>query len=155
MDCFQHITGSCGALHNPRRGAPQQRGPLTSDSTTRPNWLHTHTHSPKRLAYPRSPIPPLSTLTARAALEPPFYPAALASVPSGIVIVRVRVRRHVAAPAALWAAWDECTCAGAALLAILSLNCGFLPRSCCVFAHSTFLSVLGSLLSRLGALPDG
>ena len=24
---------------------------------------------------------------------------------------------HAAAPAALWAAWDECTCAGAALLA--------------------------------------
>jgi hypothetical protein len=31
-----------------------------------------------------------------------------------------------------------------------SLNCGFLPRSCCAFAHSKVLSVLGSLLSRLG-----
>jgi hypothetical protein len=28
---------------------------------------------------------------------------------------------HAAAPAALWAAWDECTCAGAALLATFSL----------------------------------
>jgi hypothetical protein len=57
---------------------------------------------------------------------------------------------HAAAPAALWAAWDECTCAGAALFATFSLNCGFLPRSCCAVAHSTVLSVLGSLLSRLG-----
>ena len=67
---------------------------------------------------------------------------------------------HAAAPAALWAAWDKCTCAGAALLATLSsLNCGFLPRSCCAFAHSTVLSVLGGLLSRLweawnGGCPD-
>jgi hypothetical protein len=40
-----------------------------SDSTTRPNRLHTHAHSPKRLAHPRSLIPPLSTLTARATLK--------------------------------------------------------------------------------------
>jgi hypothetical protein len=33
---------------------------------------------------------------------------------------------------------------------LFSLNCGFLPRSCCAFAHSTVLSVLGSLLSQLG-----
>ena len=31
------------------------------------------------------------------------------------------VGMHAAAPAALWAAWDEFTCAGAALLAALSL----------------------------------
>jgi hypothetical protein len=49
-------------------------------------------HSPKRLAQPRSPILPLSTLTARAALARPLHPAALAFVPSGIVLVRVRVR---------------------------------------------------------------
>ena len=41
-------------------------GPLTPQTQTRPNRLHTHTHPPKRLAHPRSPIPPLSTLTSRA-----------------------------------------------------------------------------------------
>ena len=46
------------------------------------------------------------------------------------------VGMHAAAPASLWAAWDECTRAGAALLATFSLNRGFLPRSCCAFAHS-------------------
>ena len=40
--------------------------PLTPQTQTRPNRLHTHTHPPKRLAHPRSPIPPLSTLTSRA-----------------------------------------------------------------------------------------
>ena len=49
-----------------RGGAPQQRGPVTPQTQTRPNRLHTHTHPPKRLAHPRSPIPPLSTLTSRA-----------------------------------------------------------------------------------------
>jgi len=33
---------------------------------SRGHQLHTHTHPPKRLAHPRSPIPPLSTLTSRA-----------------------------------------------------------------------------------------
>jgi hypothetical protein len=65
-----------------------------SDPTTRPNRLHTHTHSTKCLAHPRSPIPPLSTLTARETLARPLHPAALASVPSGIVLVRVRVRKQ-------------------------------------------------------------
>ena len=37
------------------------------------------------------PLTPLSTLTARATLARPLHPAALASVPSGIVLVRVRV----------------------------------------------------------------
>ena len=37
----------------------------------RPKMLHTHTHPSKRLAHPRSPIPPLSTLTSRA---PHFTP---------------------------------------------------------------------------------
>ena len=66
MNCFQHIPESCGALHNPRGGAPQQRGPLTPQTQTRPNRLHTHTHPPKRLAHPRSSIPPLSKMTSRA-----------------------------------------------------------------------------------------
>ena len=43
---FQHIPESCGALHSPCGGAPQQRGPLTPQTQTRPNRLHTHTHSP-------------------------------------------------------------------------------------------------------------
>ena len=37
-----------------------------SQTQTRPNRLHTHTHPPKRLAHPSSPIPSLSTLTSRA-----------------------------------------------------------------------------------------
>ena len=45
-----------------------------SDSTARPNRLHTHTHLPKRLAHPRSPMPPLSTLTARANARAPTSP---------------------------------------------------------------------------------
>jgi len=66
MNCFQHTPESRGALHSPCGGAPQQRGPLTPQTQTRPNRLHTHTHPPKRLAHPRSPIPPLSILTSRA-----------------------------------------------------------------------------------------
>ena len=51
MNCFQHIPGSCGALHNPCGGAPQQRGPLTLQTQTRPNRLHTHTHPPTQAPY--------------------------------------------------------------------------------------------------------
>jgi len=56
-------------------------------------FLLFHTHPPKRLAHPRLPIPPLSTLTSRATHAHPttLHPAALASVPYGIVLVRVRV----------------------------------------------------------------
>ena len=61
-------------MHNPCGGAPQQRGPLTPQTQTRPNRLHTHTHPPKRLAHPRSPIPPLSTLTSRATHAHPTSP---------------------------------------------------------------------------------
>jgi hypothetical protein len=52
-------------------------------------------HGPQSLLWsylPRSPIPLLSTLTARATIARPLHPAELASVPSGIVLVRVRVR---------------------------------------------------------------
>ena len=48
--------------------------PWTSQTQTRPNRLHTHTHLPKRLAHPRSPIPPLSTLTSRATHAHPTSP---------------------------------------------------------------------------------
>ena len=43
----------------------------------------------------RSPMPPLSTLTARATHARPLLPAALASVSYGFVLVRVRVPRDV------------------------------------------------------------
>ena len=59
---------------------------------THPNRLHTHTHSPKRLAHPRSPMPSLSALTARATHARPLLPAELASVPYGLVLVRVRTK---------------------------------------------------------------
>ena len=45
-----------------------------SETQTRPNRLHTHTHPPKRLAHPRSPIAPLSTLTSRATHAHPTSP---------------------------------------------------------------------------------
>ena len=78
-------------------------------SQTRPNRLHTHANSPKRLAHPR-----LSVLHARAAHAHPLHPAALAaSVSCGEVLVRVPVsatchnwstrlgrRRRVCGPAA-------------------------------------------------------
>ena len=38
---------------------------------------------------------------------------------------------HAAAPAALWAAWDECTCAGAALLANFLCSSSGYRRSWC------------------------
>ena len=57
------------------------------------------------------------------------------------------VGMHAAAPAALWAARDEFTCAGAALLEAFLSELQFLPLSCCAFAHSTVPSVLGALLS--------
>ena len=55
-------------------GKRSQRGPLTPQTQTRPNRLHTHTHPPKRLTHPRSPIPPLSTLTSRATHAHPTSP---------------------------------------------------------------------------------
>jgi len=52
--------------------APQQL--RAQNAFVRPNRLHTHTHPPKRLAHPRSPIPPLSTLTSRATHAHPTSP---------------------------------------------------------------------------------
>ena len=87
-------------LAQPLRGSTTTK--RASDPTTRHNRLHTHTHSPRRLAHPRSPMPPLSTLTARAAHTPLLRPAALASVPYAIMLARVRVRApsrgHQASP---------------------------------------------------------
>ena len=60
------------------------------------------------------------------------------------------VGMHAAAPAALWAAWDGSTCAGAALLAtFLSDIAGSCLAHLCALAQSSVLSVLRSLLSRL------
>ena len=83
------LSGPCHAvpftctLHNPLGGAPQR--------------LHTNTHSSGCLASPRPPIPPLSSLTTRAyhrrtRAPTSHHPAAVAFVPYGIVLVRVRVR---------------------------------------------------------------
>jgi len=78
MNCSQHIPESRGALRNPLGGAPRR--------------LHTNTHPPKRLAHPRSPMPPLSSLTTCAyhtdTHARPLHPEALASVPYGIVLRR-------------------------------------------------------------------
>ena len=52
INCLHHIPESRGALHNLLGGAPRR--------------LHTNTHSSGRLAPPRPPIPPLSSLTTRA-----------------------------------------------------------------------------------------
>ena len=49
MNCFQHIPESCGALHSPCGGTPQQRGPLKhkhaligfTPTPTHPSALHT------------------------------------------------------------------------------------------------------------------
>ena len=84
-------SGVMRCLAQPLRGSTTTK--RASDPTTRPNRLHTHTYSPKRLAHPRSPMLPLSTLTARATHALPLHPAALASVPYGIVLVSVRVPR--------------------------------------------------------------
>ena len=54
MNCFQHITGSCGALHSPCGGAPQQRAPIPPLSTLTSRATHTHPTSP---AVPRAPAP--------------------------------------------------------------------------------------------------
>jgi hypothetical protein len=76
-------------LAEPLRGSTTTKE--ASDSTTRLDRLHTHTHSPRLLAHPSSPMPSLSAQTARAALAPPLHPEALASVSYGIELVRVRV----------------------------------------------------------------
>ena len=72
-----------GAPEHALRGGTKK----ASDSKTCLNRLHTHTRSPKRLPHPRSPMPPLSTLTARTTHARPLHPAALASVPYGLVEV--------------------------------------------------------------------
>ena len=91
MNCSQQIPEPCGALHSPCGEAPQQRRPLTPQHALI-GFTPTPTHPLKRLAHPRSHIPPLSTLTARATHARPLLPAALASVPYRFVLVRVRVR---------------------------------------------------------------
>ena len=90
-------TGVMRCIAQPLRGSTttKRASGSTYTNTNTPNRLHTHTHPPKRLAHPRSPIPPLSTLTSRAThaqdTRTPLHPAALASVPYGVVLVRVRV----------------------------------------------------------------
>ena len=53
---------------------------------------------------------------------------------------------HAAAPAALWAAWDECTCAGEALLATLFSELRALASLLlCVCAFESPFRILGAL----------
>ena len=88
-ELFPINTGAMRCLAKPLRGSITTK--KASDFTTRPNRLHTHAHLPRRLAHPRSSMPPLSTLPARATHALPLHPAALASVPYGVVLVRVRI----------------------------------------------------------------
>ena len=84
-ELFPTNTGVMWCLAQPLRGSTTtKRAP---GSTTRLNRLHTHTHSPKRLAHPRSPMSSLSTLTARATHARPLLPSALTSVPHGFVLL--------------------------------------------------------------------
>ena len=61
-------------LSRSRHRAQPRRAVCHSQTQTRPNRLHTHTHPPKRLTHPRSPVPPLSTLTSRATHAHPTSP---------------------------------------------------------------------------------
>ena len=63
-ELFPTNTGVMRCLAQPLRGSTTTK--KASDSTERPNRLHNHTQSPRRRAHPRSPMPPLLTLTARA-----------------------------------------------------------------------------------------
>ena len=90
MNCFQHTPESCGALHNPCGGAPHKE---SISPQTRPNRLH----NPRLLIQ----APCTSALAQNLPFSPdlmritharPLNPAALAFVPFGIVLVRVRVR---------------------------------------------------------------
>ena len=87
-------------LAQPLRGSTTTK--RASDSTTRPNRLHNHTHSPRGLAHPRSPMPPLSTLTARATHALPLHPAALASAHMGMGLCLFESEVCELAPAPAW-----------------------------------------------------
>jgi len=62
----------------PESPSPEQPGPTICLHKHKhaliANRLHTHTHPPKRLAHPRSPIPLLLTLTSRATQAHPTSP---------------------------------------------------------------------------------
>jgi len=67
--------GARGCGSEERVGAyVRTEGVISYSPRTRPSRLHTHTHPPKRLAHPRSPIPPLSALTSRATHAHPTSP---------------------------------------------------------------------------------
>ena len=76
-ELFPTHTGVMRCIAQHLRGSTTTKRASDSTNTTRPNRLHIHTpptHPPKRLAHPRSPIPPLSTLTSRATHAHPTLP---------------------------------------------------------------------------------
>ena len=91
-ELFSTHAGVMGCPAQPLRGSTTTKRAF--DSTTCPNRLQTHTHSPMRIAHPRPLMPLLSSLTARATHARPLHPASLAPVPSGIALVRVCASCH-------------------------------------------------------------
>ena len=91
---FVGFAGSLGAAH--RKPLPPS-SPSSARCTIFPGAVYVRTPewvggAPKRLAHPRSPMLPLSTLAARATHARKLLPPELASVPYGFVLVRFRVR---------------------------------------------------------------
>ena len=90
MNCFQHLSGSRGATDKPPRGGATKK---KADSTTPHALSASNTHAHHNQAHCTTALAHLpSLLTERATHAHPLHPAALASVPYGIVFVRVRVR---------------------------------------------------------------
>ena len=92
MNCFQQTPESCDALRSPCGGASQQRGPLTPQHALIGITPTPPTQAPftPALAHASS----LASLTARATHALPLHPAALASVPYGIILVRIQVHSY-------------------------------------------------------------
>ena len=76
-ELFPAHTGVMRCIAQPLRGSTTTKKASDSQTQTRPNRLHTHTQPPRRLAHPRSPIPPLSTLTSRATQAHPTSPRSI------------------------------------------------------------------------------
>ena len=89
MNCFQHLSESRGATDKPPRGGATKK---KADSTTPHALSASNTHAHHNQAHCTTALAHLpSLLTERATHAHPLHPAALAFVPYGIVLVRVRV----------------------------------------------------------------
>jgi hypothetical protein len=89
MNCFQRLSGSRGATDKPPRGGATKK---KADSTTPHALSASNTHAHHNQAHCTTALAHLpSLLTERATHAHPLHPAALAFVPYGIVLVRVRV----------------------------------------------------------------